>query len=124
MSVSLATKILVTSNMLHSLSLIHVLKQSCSYVSYVTSIHVVRVMLVFFDCAHIESRPRERTAVKTASQKLLGRCSHWLAWNAMRTEPRLTALLVPFQCLSVALKATRIIVAEAPRGCWNTTDSV
>jgi hypothetical protein len=76
--------------MLHLLSLIYVLKPLCLDMSYVTSSHVVRAMLVFFDCAHIESRPRERTAVKTASQKLLGRCSHWLAWNVMSTEPHLT----------------------------------
>jgi hypothetical protein len=76
--------------MLHLLSLIYVLKPLCLDMSYVTSSHVVRAMLVFFDCAHIESRPRERTVVKTASQKLLGRCSHWLAWNVMSTEPHLT----------------------------------
>ena len=76
--------------MLHLLSLIYVLKPLCLDMSYVTSSHVVRAMLVFFDCAHIESRPRERTAVKTASQKLLRRCSQWLPWHVMITEPHHT----------------------------------
>ena len=60
----------------------------------------------------------ESELIKTKSHKVLALGSHSLAWNALSTEPRPAALLVPAQGVRARVETMRIIITGTWLGCW------